>query len=60
MAARLPGELKEQRLIRSVNKPVKVLGTGELKIGITLKVHAASKTALSKISAAGGKVEILA
>ncbi len=54
-----PGDLRQQKLIKSINLPVKVLGTGELKVGLTLKVHAASKTALEKITAAGGKVEIL-
>ncbi len=51
--------LKEQRLIKSVNKPVKVLGAGELKSSVTIKVHAASQSAIDKITAAGGKVEIL-
>ncbi len=51
--------LKEHNLIRSLNRPVKVLGNGELKVSITLKVHAASKSAIDKITAAGGKVEIV-
>lgn len=51
--------LKENNLIRSLNKPVKILGTGELKVGVALKVHAASKSALDKIAAAGGKVEFI-
>lgn len=51
--------LKEQRLIKSVNKPVKVLGAGELKSSVTIKVHAASQSAIDKITAAGGKVELL-
>lgn len=54
-----PGELKKQKLIRSINKPVKILGTGELNVSLNLKVHAASKIAMEKIAAAGGKVEIL-
>jgi large subunit ribosomal protein L15 len=54
-----PGELKKQKLIRSINKPVKILGTGELKVSLSLKVHAASKIAMEKITTAGGKVEIL-
>jgi large subunit ribosomal protein L15 len=54
-----PGTMKQEKLIKSTNKPVKVLGTGELTVGLTLKVHAASKAALEKITAAGGKVEIL-
>jgi large subunit ribosomal protein L15 len=53
------GELKQHKLIRSLNQPVKILGCGELKVGLTLKVHAASKSAVEKITAAGGKVEIV-
>ena len=51
--------LKENNLIRSLNRPVKVLGNGELKVSVTLKVHAASKSAIDRITAAGGKVEIV-
>lgn len=51
--------LKENNLIRSLNRPVKVLGNGELKVSVTVKVHAASKSAIDKITAAGGKVEIV-
>ena len=51
--------LKENNLIRSLNRPVKVLGNGEIKVGVTLKVHAASQSAIAKITAAGGKVEIV-
>jgi large subunit ribosomal protein L15 len=54
-----PGELKKQKLIKSINRPVKLLGNGAVTVGLTLKVHAASKTAIEKITAAGGKVEIL-
>lgn len=52
-------DLKKQKLIRSLNRPVKVLGVGELTASVTLKVHAASKTAIDKVTAAGGRVEIV-
>jgi large subunit ribosomal protein L15 len=51
--------LKEKKLVRTVRKPVKVLGSGELKTSLTLKVHAASQSAIEKVAAAGGKVEIV-
>jgi len=38
---------------------VKVLGDGELKIALTVKAHAFSKSALEKIAQAGGKTEVL-
>lgn len=38
--------------------PVKVLGQGELKHPLTLKVTAVSRSAREKIEAAGGRVEL--
>lgn len=41
------------------NKPLKVLGDGELGAALTVKAHAFSKTAREKIEAAGGSCEEL-
>ena len=41
------------------NELVKVLGTGEISVAITVKVDAASASAKEKITAAGGSVEEL-
>ncbi|MGO2632930.1 MAG: 50S ribosomal protein L15 [Galactobacter sp.] len=41
------------------NQPVKVLGQGELSVKVDVKVNAFSKSALEKISAAGGSAETL-
>ena len=38
---------------------VKILGNGELKVALTVRAHAFSKSAEEKIAGAGGKVEIL-
>jgi large subunit ribosomal protein L15 len=40
---------------------IKVLGDGELTAGgaLTVRAHAFSKTATAKITAAGGRVEVL-
>ncbi len=54
-----PEVLKEHRLIRSILKPVKLLGNGELKRSLIVKVQAVSESAKSKIEAAGGTIEIL-
>jgi len=51
--------LMEAGLVRKIQNGVKVLGEGEVTHPVILKVHAVSKTARSKIEAAGGKVEIL-
>src|SRR5690554_4623973 len=38
---------------------IKILGSGELNKKLTVKAHKFSKTAIDKIEAAGGKVEVI-
>ncbi len=38
---------------------IKLLGQGDIDFPLTVKVHAASKSAIDKIEAAGGKVEVI-
>ena len=53
-----PTTLRAMGLIRHVNRPVKLLGDGELEVrGLTISVDACSKTAASAVIAAGGTVE---
>lgn len=40
-------------------REVKILGSGDLKVALTVKAHAFSKSAQEKINGAGGTVEIL-
>ncbi len=47
--------LKEIRLIRSVNKPVKILGNGRIQKIYNVTVDAFSASAREAIEAAGGK-----
>jgi len=54
-----PDTLKEARLLRKLELPVAVLGRGEVKKALKVKVHRVSKGAREKIEAAGGKVEIV-
>ncbi|MFO0746974.1 MAG: 50S ribosomal protein L15 [Myxococcota bacterium] len=49
--------LAEAGLIRKATDKVKVLGTGELKVKLTVKAHKFSKTAADKIKAKGGSAE---
>ena len=54
-----PLAMKEIRLIRGLNLPVKVLGRGEIDRAITITANKFSTEARRKIEAAGGKaVEI--
>jgi len=39
--------------------PVKVLGSGEVSVALEVRAHAFSATAASKITAAGGTVEVV-
>lgn len=53
-----PDVLREARLVREDR--VKILGTGELAHALVVKAHAFSKTARTRIEAAGGQAEVLA
>ena len=56
-------EITSEDLVRaglaSKNDLVKVLGNGELTAALTVTAHAFSKTAVSKIEAAGGKAIVI-
>ena len=54
-----PQVLKENGLIRDKDKPVKVLGDGEIKNPLNIKAHAFSKKAQDKIRTSGGTIEIM-
>ena len=51
--------LKEKNLINNKYLKLKILGTGEIKNNIEISAHFASKTALTKIEKAGGKINIV-
>ncbi len=50
--------LREAGLVKGRFHQVKILGNGEIDKSFTIKACLVSKTALSKIEAAGGKVEL--
>jgi large subunit ribosomal protein L15 len=54
-----PETLAGHGIVRGKNAGVKVLGDGELKVALTVRAHAFSKSAQEKITRAGGKVELL-
>lgn len=54
-----PETLKAKGLVKGKNRLIKLLGDGEINISLTVKVHAASRSAIEKIEKAGGKVELL-
>ncbi|NLJ41024.1 MAG: 50S ribosomal protein L15 [Clostridiales bacterium] len=54
-----PELLKEKGIISRLNDGTKILGNGELNIGLTIRAHKFSKAAQEKIEAAGGKAEVI-
>ncbi len=54
-----PATLAHAGVIRDEAQRVVLLGRGEVKQALTVKVHRASESAKAKIEAAGGKVEII-
>ncbi len=54
-----PETLIEKGIIKARKGPVKVLGSGEINIPLTIRANAFSNSAISKIEAAGGKAEVI-
>jgi len=52
--------MKEAGVIRSVRRPVKVLGHGDIEKALAVEAHAFSKSAKEKIEAAGGSASVVA
>jgi large subunit ribosomal protein L15 len=54
-----PDSLQEARLLRDPRDPIVVLGRGEMKVALKVRVHRVSAGAKAKIEAAGGSVELI-
>lgn len=54
-----PQSLLDARLLRKPDLPVAVLGRGEIKKALKVKVHRVTQAAREKIEAAGGSIEII-
>jgi len=52
-------DLKTAGLVRKVYSGVKLLGNGELEKVLTIQVTKVSKTAEEKVTAKGGKIEVI-
>jgi len=55
-----PAILVEERMIAKPANPVVVMGRGEVKVALKVRVHRVTKSAKEKIEAAGGSVELIA
>jgi large subunit ribosomal protein L15 len=54
-----PVALRARGLVKRASQRIKLLGQGDAPARVTVRVHAASASAKSKLEAAGGSVEIL-
>ena len=54
-----PETLTDARLLRDPRNPVAILGRGEVKTALKVRVHRVTASAKSKIEAAGGSVELI-
>jgi len=54
-----PELMMDKGLIKKIKDGVKVLGDGEMSRAVTVKAHAFSESARTKIAAAGGKTEVI-
>jgi large subunit ribosomal protein L15 len=54
-----PEDLAAARAIRDTQRPVKVLGVGELTRAVTVHAHKFSRSASEKIQAAGGQAVVI-
>jgi large subunit ribosomal protein L15 len=54
-----PESLEKARLLKDSRKPTVILGRGEIKKALSVKVHRVTSGAREKIEAAGGSVEII-
>lgn len=54
-----PVLLIEAGVIKNVRDGIRILGTGELEKSLTVKANGFTKSAMEKIQAAGGKVEVI-
>jgi large subunit ribosomal protein L15 len=54
-----PETLMEARLLREVKNPIVILGRGDVRVPLQVRVHRITKSAREKIEAAGGSVEII-
>ena len=54
-----PEDLKAVGLVKAEKSGIKILGNGDLTKQLTVKAHKFSKAAEEKITASGGKVEVI-
>jgi len=54
-----PETLSGLRMLKDSGNPIVILGEGDIKVALKVRVHRVSKSARAKIESAGGSVEII-
>lgn len=54
-----PVALREAGLVKKMKDGIKLLGNGEVSHPVVVRIHKASRTAMAKVAAVGGKVEFI-
>ncbi len=54
-----PQIFRESGLVKRAKDGIKLLGNGELAHPVVVRIHKASKAAIQKVEAAGGRVELI-
>lgn len=54
-----PTSLVEAGLLRDQSRPVVLLGQGEIRVALKIRLHRVTRGARAKVEAAGGTVEVL-
>lgn len=54
-----PEFLFENGIVKNAKSGIKILGNGELTVKLTVKANKFSQSAVEKIEAAGGKIEVI-
>ena len=51
--------LREKNVVKGADRRIKLLGDGEVTVALTVRLDAASKSAIEKVQKAGGTIELL-
>lgn len=54
-----PELLYKEKVVGSKNKPIKILGDGDVNIKLNIAIHAISQSARQKIESAGGTIKLV-
>jgi large subunit ribosomal protein L15 len=54
-----PEQLMKAGLVKKLRSGIKLLAEGEISKALTVRVHEASASAMNKVEAAGGRVELI-